>query len=75
MSSGQKDGGLSAAVMCSAVMCPAAKWVDTLLCMSINACLSHACPRVGPSRGGPDLRDDLPAVADDSLLAFTTLAC
>ena len=30
MSSGQKDGGLSAAVMCSAVMCPAAKWVDTL---------------------------------------------
>ena len=30
MSSGQKDGGLSAAVMCSAVMCPAAKWVDTI---------------------------------------------
>ena len=29
VSSGQKDGGLSAAVMCSAVMCPAAKWVDT----------------------------------------------
>ena len=31
VSSGQKDGGLSAAVMCSAVMCPAAKWVDTHL--------------------------------------------
>ena len=31
VSSGQKDGGLSAAVMCSAVMCPAAKWVDTVL--------------------------------------------
>ena len=29
VSSGQKDGGLSAAVMCSAVTCPAAKWVDT----------------------------------------------
>ena len=29
VSSGQKDGGLLAAVMCSAVMCPAAKWVDT----------------------------------------------
>ena len=36
MSSGQKDGGLSAAVMSSAVMCPAAKWVDTIFCMVLT---------------------------------------
>ena len=30
VSSGQKEGGLSAAVMRSAVMCLAAKWVDTV---------------------------------------------
>ena len=38
MSSGQKDGGLSAAVMCSAVMCPAAKWVDTVQLFGVNQC-------------------------------------
>ena len=50
MSSGQKDGGLSAAVMCSAVMCPAAKWVDTVysfmivcVCVCPAGCVQQLC--------------------------------
>ena len=46
MSSGQKDGGLSAAVMCSAAMCPAAKWVDTLQTIAAAAAAAAAAVAV-----------------------------